>query len=142
MEKIVVSNIGETEKFARKFARTLQGGELILLRGDLGAGKTAFTQFVADELGVKDDVTSPTFTIMKEYEGKRLNIVHFDLYRINNALEVQEFGFDEYVFNTPSDTVVLVEWPDNVGEYYVGRKTINITIEKNEGDSRTIIMEK
>ena len=78
MEKIVVSNIGETEKFARKFARTLQGGELILLRGDLGAGKTAFTQFVADELGVKDDVTSPTFTIMKEYEGKRLNIVHFD----------------------------------------------------------------
>lgn len=142
MEKLTVSNISETEKFARKFARTLVGGELILLRGDLGAGKTTFTQFLADELGVKESVTSPTFTIMKEYEGKKLKVVHFDLYRINDALEAQEFGFDEYVFNTPEDTVVLVEWPDNVGEYYVGRDTINITIEKNEGDSRTIILEK
>ncbi|MBR4745365.1 MAG: tRNA (adenosine(37)-N6)-threonylcarbamoyltransferase complex ATPase subunit type 1 TsaE, partial [Clostridia bacterium] len=74
----IVDNVKQTEELAKTFAKTLRGGERILLNGDLGAGKTTFTKFLAKALGVKEDVTSPTFTILKSYKGKKFQLNHFD----------------------------------------------------------------
>ena len=74
---------------AEKIARTLRGGEVIVLSGELGAGKTAFTKALAAALGVKETVLSPTFTMVKEYKGENLGLYHFDLYRIEDAAELE-----------------------------------------------------
>ena len=74
--EVLVKNLKQTQKFAKMFAKNLKGGEKILLNGDLGAGKTTFTKYLAKALGVKDEVTSPSFTILKQYEGKKFKINH------------------------------------------------------------------
>lgn len=96
----------ETYAFAKRVADRLRGGETILLNGDLGAGKTTFTKGLALALGVKETVTSPTFTYVKEYEG-RLPLFHFDMYRVSDADEVYELGLEEYFYR---GGVVVVEW--------------------------------
>lgn len=102
----------ETFDFASKIAKRLKGGEIILLNGDLGAGKTTFTKGLARALGVTETVTSPTFTYVKEYDG-RLPLYHFDMYRVGDADEVYELGLEEYFYR---GGVVVVEWNkfDNV----------------------------
>ena len=121
--KIVVKNIQETEKLAINFASTLKGGEVVLLSGDLGAGKTTFTQFVFKHLGVKEVVMSPTFAILKSYEGK-FKLHHFDVYRINYE-EAVEAGFEEIFAD--NDSVKFVEWSENI-EPMLPEKTIKINI--------------
>lgn len=98
----------ETFNIAKEFAKTLKGGEVVLLKGDLGAGKTAFTKGIAEEFGVQEIVTSPTFTILNEHYGKRLNLYHFDMYRIEDESELVELGFDEYI--EKQDGVCAIEW--------------------------------
>ena len=95
--EVVIKNLKQTSKFAKRFARTLKGGEKILLNGDLGAGKTTFTKHLAKSLGVKDEVTSPSFTILKQYNSKKFKINHFDLYRIESEDELIEIGFQEFL---------------------------------------------
>ena len=121
--KIKVAGIEETKKIAINFAAKLKGGEVVLLNGDLGAGKTTFTQFVFKELGVKEVVTSPTFAILKSYQGK-FKLHHFDTYRIT-ADEAIEAGFDE-VFQE-KDSVIFVEWSENI-KPLLPNKTITINI--------------
>lgn len=121
--KIKVVSVEETQKFAINFAASLIGGEVVLLNGDLGAGKTTFTQFVFKALGVKEVVTSPTFAILKSYQGK-FKLHHFDTYRIT-AEEAVEAGFDE-VFQE-KDSVIFVEWSENIKEL-LPEKTIKINI--------------
>ena len=82
-----------------------------MLGGDLGAGKTTFTKAVLKNLGVKDDVTSPTFTIMREYRGKKHKIYHFDMYRLTNGQEAKEFGLEDYIYSKNKDSIVFIEWP-------------------------------
>ncbi|HBP43676.1 MAG TPA: tRNA (adenosine(37)-N6)-threonylcarbamoyltransferase complex ATPase subunit type 1 TsaE, partial [Clostridiales bacterium] len=96
MQKCIVNNLKETASLAKKFAKTLKGGTLILLNGDLGAGKTTFTQSVFKTLGVKEPVTSPTFTLLREYYVKDYNLYHFDMYRINDESEALELGIFDY----------------------------------------------
>jgi tRNA threonylcarbamoyladenosine biosynthesis protein TsaE len=108
--KTVVKGLKETEELAINFAAKLKGGEVVLLNGDLGAGKTTFTQFVFKALGVKDVVSSPTFAILKSYEGK-FKLHHFDTYRITYD-EAIEAGFDEIFFE--KDSVIFVEWSENI----------------------------
>lgn len=96
----------ETFEFAKRVADGLKGGEIILLNGDLGAGKTTFTKGLAKALGVTETVTSPTFTYVKEYDG-RLPLYHFDMYRVGDADEVYELGLEEYFYK---GGVVVVEW--------------------------------
>lgn len=96
----------ETFEFAKRIADRLKGGEIILLNGDLGAGKTTFTKGLAKALGVTETVTSPTFTYVKEYDG-RLPLYHFDMYRVGDADEVYELGLEEYFYK---GGVVVVEW--------------------------------
>ena len=116
MDKMVKDNNGvikyfshgleDTACLAQKVAERLNGGEVILLNGQLGAGKTAFTKCLAKSLGVKDTVTSPTFAFMKEYSG-RLPLYHFDLYRVADEDELYELGLNEYLY---MDGVCVVEW--------------------------------
>ncbi len=106
MEKITKS-VNETYDVANLIATKLSGGEILLLSGDLGAGKTTFTKGLALALGVDDVITSPTFTIMKEYYG-RLKLYHFDMYRLESEDEVYELGFEEYLAD--KDGVAVIEW--------------------------------
>lgn len=100
-----------TLSFAEKFASSLKGGEIILLDGRLGAGKTVFVKGIAKGLDIDEEVTSPTFTLMNEYQG-RLNLVHMDVYRLKSALEAYEAGLTEYFGE--SNTVCCIEWAENI----------------------------
>ena len=129
----------ETQKIAGDFGDTLKGGEVIAMYGDLGAGKTAFTQGLAKALGIKQHVTSPTFTIVNEYEG-RLMLYHFDVYRIADPEEMYEIGYDEYI---ESDGVCIIEWAELI-EDILPDEYIKVTILKNDekGDNyRTVSFE-
>ena len=135
MEIVKVSNLKETAEFARVFAKLLKGGEIILLSGDLGAGKTTFTKYVLKELGVKDEVTSPTFTIMREYKSKRFNIYHFDMYRLGSGEEAREFGLEDYIYSNDTRSIVFIEWSENIKDILAGN-FIEINIKLVEDDVR------
>ena len=124
----------ETEEFARSFAVSLKGGEVIAFRGNLGAGKTCFTRGLADGLGFKGNVTSPTFALINEYLGGRLNIFHFDMYRISSWDELYSSGFFEYC---EQGGVVVAEWSENI-ENALPDNTIYIDIENNGETERKI----
>ena len=100
----------KTAELARRLADVLQPGTVICLDGDLGAGKTLFVQNLAAALGVKGEVTSPTFNLMNVYEEGRLPIFHFDLYRLEQEYELEEIGFYDYA-DAP-DGLVLIEWAE------------------------------
>ena len=120
MKTFVINNIKQTKKLAQSFAKLLVGGEVILLNGDLGAGKTTFTKFVLQALGVKDNITSPTFTLMREYKTKRFNIYHFDMYRLSDANEATALGFEEYLYSEDKSSIVFVEWAENIKDILKG----------------------
>ena len=121
--KTIVKGLEETKKLANDFAAELNGGEVVLLNGDLGAGKTTFTQFVFKALGVDQVVSSPTFAILKSYQGK-FKLHHFDTYRITTE-EAIEAGFDE-IFQE-KDSVIFVEWSENIASL-LPNKTISVNI--------------
>ena len=99
----------ETYNFGRMIAQLLRNGDMICLVGELGAGKTILTQGICNGLGIKDDVTSPTFTVVNVYEAANTTVYHFDLYRLNNSEELYDIGFYEYINN---EGISLVEWSD------------------------------
>ena len=108
--KKLVNSLTETKMVAIEFAKSLKMGDVVVLNGDLGAGKTTFTQFVLRELGVKDIVNSPTFAILKSYKGKFL-FEHIDAYRINLD-EAIEIGLDETL--NKKNCVFFIEWAQNI----------------------------
>lgn len=111
---IFESNSAEdTFAFGQKLAREAVPGEIICLDGDLGVGKTVFTQGFAAGLGIDDYVNSPTFNIVKEYEGGRLPLYHFDVYRIGDPSEMEEIGYEDYFYG---QGVSIVEWPGQIEE--------------------------
>ena len=134
--EVIVNNLKETEKLAKKFAKILTGGEIILLNGDLGAGKTTFTKCVLRALGVKDDITSPTFTIMREYNTKKFNIYHFDMYRLTSGDDAIEYGLEEYIYNS-NNAIVFIEWSQNIKDILNG-KFIEINISLVDENKRKI----
>lgn len=119
----------ETEALGEKLAQQLQGGEVIAFTGDLGAGKTAFTRGLARGLGITDRVTSPTFTIVNEYEGGRLPLFHFDMYRLSSSDELYDIGWEDYLAR---GGVCAVEWSEIV-EDALESDAIRVDI-KNDGD--------
>jgi len=130
----------ETEKIACDIGKELEPGDVVCLEGDLGAGKTAFVRGLAKAFDVHEPVTSPTFTIVNEYDGT-LPVYHFDVYRINDIEEMFEIGFDEYIDN---NGILVIEWAENIKEIlpssYLHIKIIkNLNIGENY---REIYMEK
>ena len=108
MRQIVSASPAETRALARRLSRCLVGGDVLLLQGNLGAGKTEFVKGLAEGLQVTDLVTSPTFTLLNVYHGA-MPLYHFDLYRLEDAEELDNIGFEEFL---GGDGVAVVEWPD------------------------------
>ena len=130
---VVTTSEAETEGAAIDLAATLGPGDIVLLFGDLGAGKTAFTRGLAMGLGVDaGDVSSPTFTIMQEYRGGRLPLFHVDLYRLDDPREVEDLGLEEVA----AQGVLAIEWADKLPRPLGG--AISVRIEHQHGDHRTI----
>ena len=119
----------ETFEFASKLAAEAKSGDIYALIGDLGVGKTVFTQGFAAGLGIDGPVNSPTFTILQVYEQGRLPFFHFDVYRIGDVEEMDEIGYEEYFF---SDGVCMVEWADLIEEI-LPKNGHRIVIEKDLG---------
>ena len=127
----------QTMQFAKQLARQIKAPCIILLKGDLGAGKTHFVKGFAQGMKARAQVTSPTFTIMNIYQGK-VPIYHFDLYRIGSDEEAEQLGFFDYFDHDSLDGVSIVEWPENAPGL-VQNYDIEITIEKlNDENSRLI----
>ena len=126
----------ETEALGERLAARLTGGEVIAYTGDLGAGKTAFTRGLARGLGITDRVTSPTFTIVNEYEGGRLPLFHFDMYRLSSSDELYDIGWEDYLAR---GGVCAVEWSEIVSDALEENELIRVDI-KNEcgNDDRTL----
>ena len=117
----------ETIELAKKMGREAQSGEVYCLEGDLGCGKTVFTSGFAKGLDIEEAICSPTFTIVQEYEGHKMPLYHFDVYRISDSYEMDEIGFDDYVYG---DGVCLIEWASRI-EDIIPEKAKHITIEKD-----------
>lgn len=128
-------NEAETEAIGARLAAVLNPGAVVAYLGDLGMGKTAFTRGLAAGLGYKGRVTSPTFAIVNEYEGGRLSLFHFDMYRLNSADDLFDIGWEDYLSR---GGVCAVEWSENVEDAL--QDAIRVTIEKDadEPDTRHI----
>lgn len=126
---MIIESFCEQDTFSlgEKLGKAAVKGDIFLLNGDLGVGKTVFTKGFAQGLGITEDVVSPTFTIVNEYEGERLPFYHFDVYRIGDIEEMEEIGYDHYFFG---DGVCLIEWAGIIEEL-LPENCISITIEKD-----------
>ena len=134
MKEILIKDELETKEFGKKLADSLKPGDVIALVGDLGTGKTTLTKYIAEGLGIKEMITSPTFTIVQEYHDGRLPMYHFDVYRIGDVEEMYELGYEEYFFG---DGVSIVEWADVIEEIIPeDAKIIFIDYTPNEGERR------
>lgn len=134
--QLITTSPAETEAVGAALAKTLTPGTVIAYRGDLGAGKTAFTRGLARGLGYAEPVTSPTYTIVNEYLGGRLPLFHFDMYRLASADDLWDIGWDDYL---ERGGVCAVEWSENVEEAM--ENATFVTIEKLGEDTRRITIE-
>ena len=132
----VTHSPAETERLGEKLAEKLTPGAVLAYRGELGAGKTAFTRGLARGLGYTDPVTSPTYTIVNEYLGGRLPLFHFDMYRLSSAEDLWDIGWEDYL---DRGGVCAVEWSENVAEALPD--AITVTIRKVDDTTRQITVE-
>ena len=126
----------ETEAVGKRLGQSLKPGAVIAYQGDLGAGKTAFTRGVALGLGAKEQVTSPTYTIVNEYLSGKYPLFHFDMYRLASSDDLFDIGWEDYL---DRGGICAVEWSENVADAMEG--AIVVTIEKLGEDSRKITLE-
>ena len=126
----------ETEAIGEKLAQQLKPGTILAYRGDLGAGKTAFTRGLARGLGFREQVTSPTYTIVNEYLGGFMPLFHFDMYRLHSSDDLFDIGWDDYL---ERGGICAVEWSENVEDAL--EEPITVTIEKLGENSRRITVE-
>ncbi|WP_099189938.1 tRNA (adenosine(37)-N6)-threonylcarbamoyltransferase complex ATPase subunit type 1 TsaE [Tepidibacter mesophilus] len=134
MEKIYLKNEQETSEIGYRLGRLLNKGDVVCLIGDLGAGKTTITKSIAKALEVDDYITSPTFTIVNEYDGK-YPLYHFDVYRISSSEDMYEIGFEEYLYG---DGICIIEWA-NLIEDILPDEYINIELNYKEEGREMII---
>ena len=134
--EFITNSPEQTEQVGAALGKILTPGTILAYRGDLGAGKTAFTRGLARGLGYTEPVTSPTYTIVNEYLGGRLPLFHFDMYRLASSDELWDIGWEDYL---ERGGVCAVEWSENVADALAGALTVRI--EKLDGDSRRITIE-
>ncbi len=113
MASFISHSVKETIAFARDWAQSLRPNDVVALRGELGTGKTQFVKGIVLGMDSRDEVTSPTFTLIHEYQSGRWPIFHFDFYRLNRRAEIENIGFDEYL---QEDGVSVIEWADRFPE--------------------------
>ncbi len=132
--RIVSNSVDETEQIAADLAVSLPAGSVVAFKGDLGAGKTAFVRGLARGLGVRDRVTSPTFTIVNEYEGESCVLFHFDLYRLNDAEELFDIGWEDYLAR---NGICAVEWSERAGDLL--GECVQVDIRRGKHDGQRLI---
>ncbi len=141
-EEFISLSAEETGEYARRFAVTLQPGDMVSLCGELGAGKTEFMRGITEFLNCDDQLSSPTFPLLNIYEGsldgKPVTVHHFDLYRINSLQELEGIGFDEYL---SIGDFSFVEWADRFPQYAL-LYTVTITLEYAGSESRRIVIKR
>ena len=136
--KFITKSPEETEKIGENLAIRLRPGDVIAYQGDLGAGKTAFTRGLARGLGIREAVTSPTYTIVNEYLSGRMPLFHFDMYRLRSADDLFDIGWDDYL---ERGGVCAVEWSENVEEAMEDPIRVTILRSENGMDCREITIE-
>lgn len=125
----------DTEDIGARLAEQLEPGAVVAFTGDLGAGKTAFTRGLARGLGIPDRITSPTFTIVNEYEGGRLPLFHFDMYRLGSADELFDIGWEDYLRR---GGVCAVEWSENIADA-LETDAVRVDIRRGASDQERVI---
>lgn len=138
MEKYITNNEMETKQFAKEFASKLNKGDIVVLSGDLGSGKTKFVEGVLSYYGLENEISSPTFTIVNEYISGDMNIYHFDVYRLENSDEFYAIGGEEYF----EKGICFIEWGEMI-EDILPKKYIKISFNRNldEENKREINVE-
>ena len=139
MEKIISNSEEETKLIGRKFAKDLKKGDVIVLTGDLGSGKTKFTEGVLQFFGLENEISSPTFNIVNEYVNRDVNVYHFDVYRLEDEDEFYAIGGEEYF----EKGICLIEWGEMI-ESALPNKYIQISFSRNLEDEnvREIVIEE
>ncbi|MFA6963911.1 MAG: tRNA (adenosine(37)-N6)-threonylcarbamoyltransferase complex ATPase subunit type 1 TsaE [Patescibacteria group bacterium] len=136
--KKVLNNLGEMSEFAADIAGEVCDGQILALEGDLGSGKTTFTKFFAEALGITNPVTSPTFTIMKKYEIEATDrkMVHVDCYRLANEDDAISIGLEEYFADGKS--ICVIEWPEKISKLIPKERTKTIMFKYIDENSREV----
>ena len=130
MKRIEIDSLSELKDVAQEVVESLKGRTVVLLRGEMGAGKTTLISRIAAYLGAEDTVTSPTFALVNQYEGSECRIYHFDFYRIEEIEEVFDLGYEEYFY---SGDLCLVEWPEKIEPLLPDdAMTVRITVGEDE----------
>lgn len=122
-----VNSIAETTNIGRQLGKILNSGDIVCLTGDLGTGKTHITKGIAEGLSITENITSPTFTIVNEYDSGRLKLYHFDVYRVSDPDEIYAIGFDDYIFG---EGVSIIEWANYIEEI-LPKDYLHIYIQKD-----------
>ena len=133
-ETIILHNEQETIEYGKRLGQQAAPGQILALTGDLGAGKTTLTKSIAAGLGISEMITSPTFTIVKEYHSGRLPLYHFDVYRIGDIDEMYELGYEEYFFGSG---LCVVEWADLIEEL-IPEDALRISIAYGQNEEERI----
>ncbi len=131
-----IKTLEELEELSLQIMEQLKERRTVTFKGDLGAGKTSLIKFLSKNLGTKDLVSSPTFSIVNEYRGEEDTIYHFDLYRIEEIHELEEIGFFEYL---ESNAYIFIEWPE-IAEDYIDGPYLEINISLLENNTRNILL--
>ena len=130
MKRIQIDSLSDLKQVAREVVESLDGRTVVLLRGEMGAGKTTLISRIAAYLGAEDTVTSPTFALVNQYEGSECRIYHFDFYRIEEIEEVFDLGYEEYFY---SGDLCFVEWPEKIEPLLPDdAMTVRITVGEDE----------
>ncbi len=132
--EIIVNTLEDMKDLANKLTKKIENGQVYLLKGDLGAGKTTLVKMISENLNVEEPAGSPTFALVNIYNGD-MKINHLDLYRLEFPEEIESFEYEDYFY--PSDSVTFIEWPEKA-ESYLPRDFIEITI-KNLQDNKRLV---
>jgi len=134
----------DTERIASELAQDLRPGDIVLLKGNLGAGKTTMTKAIAKALGVTEEVTSPTFGLMHVYPAQNnqdiTQVIHIDTYRLESEEDLIDIAAEDYVGQNRN--VSIIEWPEKISNFLAGKQTKMVEIELQDGNTRKITIQK